>query len=165
MIPLSQIMQTIFVESALQRTPAEQNHAVFGTPKSKSAWRTIEISPELAKFLAKHKKHQAEVKMANRREYRDLGLVFAKPTGLPLQSNNLGQREFSKLVELAGVKAITLHGLRHTSATLALKAGTPPHVVSERLGHKKIEITLNIYAHALPSMQKDAAAKMASLLR
>ena len=63
------------------------------------------------------------------------------------------------------MKVITFHGLRHTSATLALKAGTPPHVVSKRLGHKKIEITLNIYAHALPSMQNDAAAKMASLLR
>ena len=95
---------------------------------------------------------------------RDLGLVFAKPTGDPLQSNNLGEREFSKLVDLAGVEALTLRGLRRTSATLALKAGTPPHVVSERLGHKKIEITLNIYAHALPSMQKDAAAKRASLL-
>ena len=42
---------------------------------------------------------------ANRLEYRDLGLVFAKPTGHPLQSNNLGAREFAKLVELAGVKA------------------------------------------------------------
>ena len=49
-------------------------------------------------------------------------------------------------------------------ATLALKAGTPLHVVSKRLGHKKVEITHNIYIHALPSMQKDAAAKMASLL-
>ena len=79
--------------------------------------------------------------------------------------NNLGQREFAKLVELAGVKAITIHGLRHTSATLALKAGTPLHVVSKRLGHKKVEITHNIYIHALPSMQKDAAAKLSSLLR
>ena len=87
--------------------------------------RTIEISSELAEFLAKRKKHQAEVKMANRREYCDLSLVFAKPSGKPLQSNNLGQREFAKLVELAGVKAITLNGLRHTSVTLALSAGRP----------------------------------------
>ena len=138
---------------------------VFGTPKSKSAWRTIEISPELAELLAKHKKHQAEVKMANRLEYCDLGLVFAKPTGHPLQSNNLGQREFAKLVELASVKPITIHGLRHTSATLALKAGTPLHVVSKRLGHKKVEITHDIYIHVLPSMQKDAARRISEALR
>ena len=106
------------------------------------------------------------IKMANRTVYnRDHGLVFAKPTGLPLQSNNLGQREFAKLVELAGVKAITLHGLRHTSATLALKSGTPLHVVSKRLGHKKVEITHDIYIHVLPSMQKDAARRISELLR
>lgn len=132
---------------------------VFGTPKSKSARRTIEISSELAELLATHKKHQAEVKTANRMKCRDLGLVFAKPHGQPLQTNNLEQLEFAKLVELAEVKAITFHGLRHPSTTLALKAGTQPHVVSKRLGHKRIETTQNIYAHALPSMQKDAAPR------
>ena len=52
-----------------------------------------------------------------------------------------------------------------TSATLALKAGVPVKVVAQRLGHAKTDITNDIYAHALPSMQKEAAAKMASLLR
>jgi integrase len=73
--------------------------------------------------------------------------------GDPLQMNNLGQREFAKLIEKAEVKVIKFHGLRHTSATLALKAGVPVKVVSERLGHKRTEITLDVYAHALPSMQ------------
>ena len=91
--------------------------------------------------------------------------MFAKPNGAPLSVNNIGQREFVDLIEKAKVKRITFHGLRHTSATLSLQAGTLPHVVSKRLGHKKIEITLNIYAHALPSMGRDAAAKLSSLLR
>lgn len=76
--------------------------------------------------------------------------------GLPLQSNNLGQREFARILKAAGVKRITVHGLRHTSATLLLKAGVPAQVVQQRLGHKRIEITLGIYAHVLPSMQQDA---------
>ncbi len=74
-------------------------------------------------------------------------------------------REFAKLIEASGVRLIKFHGLRHTSATLALKAGVPVKVVAQRLGHAKTDITNDIYAHALPSMQKDAAAKLSSLLR
>jgi integrase len=54
--------------------------------------------------------------------------------------------------------------LRHTSATLLLSAGVPAQVVAQRLGHKRVEITLGIYGHVLPSMQRDAAAKVAALL-
>jgi len=83
--------------------------------------------------------------------------------GDPLQMNNLGQREFRRLLQKAGVSPIKFHGLRHTCATLMLQAGVPAHVVKERLGHKRIEITLDIYAHAMPSMQQEAAAKLAAM--
>ena len=93
-------------------------------------------------------------------------LVFAKEwghlhgredsLGIPLQANNFGQREFARVIKAAALRPITLHGLQHTSATLLLKAGVPPQVVQQRLGHKRIE-TLGIYAHVLPSMQQDAA--------
>jgi integrase len=76
----------------------------------------------------------------------------------------IGQNEYRKLVKQAGVRLIKFHGLRHTCATLLLQVGVPIKVVQERLGHKRIEITLNTYAHALPSMQQDAAAKLAALL-
>ena len=142
---------------------------VFGDPKSDSGRRTLDISVDTAKLLAAHRKHQAEFKMRHRDSHRDHGLVFAKETGTalgdPLQMNNLGQREFAKLVEEAEVRPIKFHGLRHTSATLALNAGVPVKVVSHRLGHGRTQITMDIYAHALPTAQKDAAAKMASLLR
>ncbi len=74
--------------------------------------------------------------------------------------NNNGQHGFAQLIKLARVKTVTYYGLRHTCATLALKEGVPVKVVSERLGHKQIEKTLNVYAHALPSMQQEAAAKL-----
>jgi integrase len=76
----------------------------------------------------------------------------------------LGQREFARLVMAAQVRPITVHGLRHTSAALLLKAGVAPHVVQQRLGHKKIPTTLGIYAHVLPSMQQDAARRLGALL-
>ena len=84
--------------------------------------------------------------------------------GHPLQVNNIGQREFARLIKAAGVKRIKFHGMRHTVATLMLSAGVPAHVVQRRLGHSKIEMTLGVYAHALPSMQQDAAQRLAALL-
>ena len=60
---------------------------------------------------------------------------------------------------------LKFHGLRHTSATPALDASVPVRVVAQRLGHAETDITNDIYAHALPSMGRDAATKIASLLR
>jgi integrase len=59
---------------------------------------------------------------------------------------------------VAKVRRITFHGMRHTCATLLLQAGEPVHVVSKQLGHARVEITLETYAHVLPDMQKQAAA-------
>ena len=111
---------------------------------------------------------------AFRSSYHDFGLVFAKDwsevrrsterIGQRLQMNNLGQREYAKIIKAAGVKPIKFHGLRHTMATLLLKAGTPVHVVSERLGHSKVEMTLEVYAHVLPDMQREAAATIGAIL-
>jgi len=95
--------------------------------------------------------------------YPSRGIGRRSTNGNPEQ--HLGQREFAKLIEASGVRRIKFHGLRHTSATLALKADVPVKVVAQRLGHAKTDITNDTYAHALPSMQKDAAAKMALLLR
>ncbi|MBU4533322.1 MAG: site-specific integrase [Firmicutes bacterium] len=135
--------------------------------------RTIDLSPGTVALLRKHKSHQAEIKMANRQAYRDHGLMFAKEweqmqrrhdtLGHPLQMNNIGQREYAKIIEAAGVRRIKFHGLRHTCASLLLQAGAPPTSVAERLGHK-VHTLLTTYAHALPSMQQDAAQKMASIL-
>jgi integrase len=57
----------------------------------------------------------------------------------------------------AGVPRLVFHGLRHTSATLALLAGVPVHVVSQRLGHANVSVTLDIYSHVLPQQDSDAA--------
>lgn len=161
------VQQLVRVGAAGKREP------LFGPPKGGKV-RTLDISPDdVCALLAAHKKHQAEVKLRNRMAYHDHGLVFAKEgrsrstdrIGDPLQANNLAEREFNPLVKLAGVRRIKFHGLRHTSATLALQAGVPVKVVQARLGHRRIEITMDIYAHALPSAQKDAARVMSSILR
>ena len=60
---------------------------------------------------------------------------------------------------------LTFHGLRHAHATLSLKAGINPKIVSEALGHSKVGITLDLYSHVLPNMQKEAAQVVANLLK
>ena len=145
----------------------------FGPPKTGKP-RTISLSSETVELLRVHKRHQAALKMKNRTAYHDLGLAFAKEwadvrkrgdtLGQPLQANNLGQREYAKLIKAADVRPIKFHGLRHTCATLLLQAGTPVHVVSERLGHSKVSMTMEVYAHVLPDMQQGAAATMGAIL-
>jgi integrase len=146
---------------------------VFGPTKTKRV-RTIDLATETIALLKAHRAHQAEIKMRNRKTYRDLNLIFAKAwgdvhnraetLGGPLQVNTIGSREFDRLIKAAGVKRIKLHGCRHTVATLMLSAGVPAHVVQRRLGHSKVEMTLNLYSHVLPDQGQDAATKLAALL-
>lgn len=145
----------------------------FGPPKNGCS-RDITLSAETIELLRQHKRAQAELKMKNRTSYRDHGLVFAKEygdltnrrdqIGLPLQSNNLGERHFDPLIIAAAVTRITFHGMRHTCATLLLQAGEPVHVVAQRLGHARVQTTLDTYAHVLPDMQRQAAATLGNLL-
>jgi integrase len=143
--------------------------------KAKPAWgptksgreRVIDIDAGTVALLREHRRTQAELKMKNR-------LVFAKQwteinqrgqmLGHPLQVNNLGQREYARLIKEAKVKRIKFHGLRHTMATTLLNAGEPVHNVSKRLGHASVAMTLEIYAHCLPESGKQMASKMGAVL-
>jgi integrase len=84
--------------------------------------------------------------------------------GKPLHPSNFLQRSFYPLLERAGLPRIRFHDLRHTYATLALRAGVHPKVVAEVLGHANISITLDTYSHAIPAMQESAAATVARLV-
>lgn len=134
----------------------------FGPVKNRRP-RRILVAPETMALLRAHRKHQAEVRLACGPAYHDHGLVFAKEpskqredtVGCPLQANNLGQREYRRIINAAGVRSIKFHGLRHTCATLLLKARVPVHYVAARLGHKDVGTTLRIYAHAIPSGERE----------
>ncbi len=71
---------------------------------------------------------------------------------------------FDRLVARAGVPRIRVHDLRHTYATIALRAGVHPAVVSERLGHSSIAITVDLYSHVVPSLHREAAGAVARLI-
>ena len=97
--------------------------------------------------------------------YHDHGFVFATTIGEPLRKNNVVRRHFKPLLESAGLPSeIRFYDLRHTCATLLLQAGENPKVVSERLGHSSVTITLDTYSHVLPHMQQSATDKLESML-
>jgi len=89
-------------------------------------------------------------------------LVFTQETGEALNPDRVSNA-FRDAVLAAGLPLIRLHDLRHTHASLGLAAGIPAKVMSERLGHSTVSITLDTYSHVLPGMQEDAGAKIAAL--
>jgi integrase len=93
----------------------------------------------------------------------DSGYVFAKEDGTAYHPDVVS-RFFRQAVKRALLPEIRLHDLRHTHATLALRAGIHPKVVSERLGHATVSITLDTYSHAIPAMQEEEAARIAELV-
>jgi hypothetical protein len=94
--------------------------------------------------------------------YEDYGLVFIHPDGSPIHPQRFSDW-FRQHVRAAGLPAIRLHDLRHSYATAALAAGIPAKVVSERLGHATIAITMDTYSHVLPGLDERAAATVARL--
>ncbi len=100
---------------------------------------------------------------ANGPGYDDGNLVFATIEGRVF-APNVVSRQFRELVKGTKVGAVRFHDLRHTAATLMLKAGIHPKIVSERLGHSTISITLDTYSHVLPDMQRDAAISLDAIL-
>jgi integrase len=89
--------------------------------------------------------------------------VFADPDGGHLSPRRISD-VWRAYVRTLPLPPIRLHDLRHTHATLLLAAGVPVKVVSERLGHTKIAMTLDVYAHVLPAMDRDAADRFGRLL-
>ncbi len=96
-------------------------------------------------------------------DFSDEGLVFHEPDGSRLRPDAVSAR-FLRRVSQHGLPRLTLHGLRHTWATLALEQGIHPRVVQERLGHSTIAITLGIYSHVSPTLHDEAATVVAGLM-
>lgn len=93
-------------------------------------------------------------------DYNEQDLVFCLEDGTPIHPHSLSQA-FERLIKKADLPRIRLHDLRHTHATIAVRAGVPVKVISERLGHESPAFTLKQYAHVTPGMQRDAAAQIA----
>jgi integrase len=98
-------------------------------------------------------------------DYKNLDLVFATGEGQPLIRLNVVQKHFKPILERARLPAtLRLYDLRHSCATLLLAANENPKVVSERLGHASITLTMDTYSHVMPDMQQGASDKLEQML-
>jgi integrase len=118
---------------------------------------------EAVEVLRAHKENQWQQRKFKGNQWIDQGLMFPSAVGTPVQASNL-RRSFRNLIALSGLPKIRFHDLRHTAASLMLNYGTPVIVVSERLGHSKASITLDVYGHLIPSQQIEAARLMDELM-
>lgn len=133
-------------------------------PKTSQGRRVVALDPATVSALRAHRKAQLEERVAMGEGWaNELDLVFVREDGSPIHPQAFSEA-FKRHAAAARLPALSLHGLRHTHATLALRAGVHPKVVSERLGHASVAFTLDTYTDALPDMQETAAALVAALV-
>lgn len=127
--------------------------------------RVVDVSPEMVSTLRAWKALRASITF----EFAKAGAyIFGNHQGELRSPNEVGRR-WHRRVQAAqktmpDLPTVTLKGLRHTHATLLLQAGVQPKVVQERLGHSTIAITMNIYSHVMPSMQRDAVDRLSAIM-
>ena len=136
---------------------------VVSEPKTAKGRRVIALDPGTVEVLKAQAARQLDEQQEWDEAWVDSGLVFMLENGEALDPESVS-RYFRQAVKRSLLPQIRLHDLRHTHATLALQAGIHPKVVSERLGHATIAITLDTYSHAIPALQEEAAALIAGLV-
>jgi len=127
-------------------------------PKTAQGRRTVTLPSSLMELFKVYRADQELLRIQLGISLNLDDFVFIRPDGSPINPNAI-TLAFRRIIKRAGLKDIRIHDLRHTHATLMLKAGIHPKVVSERLGHANIGITLDIYSHVLPGLQEAAAEK------
>ena len=114
--------------------------------------RVVQLDPETVEIL---RRHVAE----SHGEY-----LFTTSEGEPLRPHRVSFL-FVQAVRRAALPTLTVHGLRHSHASIALRAGVHPKVVQERLGHSSIAMTMDRYSHVIPAMDAEAAVTIADLVK
>jgi integrase len=136
----------------------------FEDPKTARSRRTVYLPAQLIEKFMAHKRKQSKARLKLGAAWQAFDLVFCSEEGTPLAIPNLTYRYFRPILTKAGLPRIRLYDLRHSCATLLLIAEENPKVVSERLGHSTIVLTLDTYSHVLPHMQQSASARLENLL-
>ncbi len=145
-------------------------------PKSRAGERTMALDPATVSALRDHRRRQLEARMhagpAWQEAYADwqglsrTGLVWTFGDGSPVHPKTFYTR-FLKHAAAAGLPRIRLHDVRHSYASAALASASGWHdvkVISQRLGHASVAITLDTYSHVLPAADEEIAHTLATVI-
>lgn len=152
--------QTLTVRQSL--VESRSGELTFKQPKTPKSRRRISLPPSVTRALREHRRSQAEVRLALGNTYQDFDLVVTRPDGRPC-SPDAFSKAFHRLSHRLDL-GVRLHDLRHTHATMLLQQNIHPKVVSERLGHATVGLTLDTYSHVLEGMDREAANCIDGLL-
>lgn len=130
--------------------------------KSANSVRRFALDPVTARVLGGHLEMLDRERAEFGDVYQDHGLLFCWPDGSRIYPDTI-TRQFNRLVDRAGLPHIGLHDVRHTYATMALRAGVNPKIVSTRLGHASVAFTLQTYTDSVPELDRAEAERVASL--
>ncbi len=140
------------VRASLQAT---RHGLAFDRPKTARSRRAIALPTFLRPFLQRQRQAQVAQKEGLGEAWQETDLLVTRQDGSPVNPDSLSSA-WRRLVRKHGLPPVRFHDLRHAHATLMLLQGVHPKVVSERLGHASVGITLDTYSHVLPSMQSQA---------
>lgn len=149
------------VRGTLQRVKAG---LVVAEPKTAKSRRRVDLSLAGLAALRQHKVCQAEERLRLGSAWQDNDFVFTDEEGAPIEATKFLRTSFAPLLKAAGLPAMRFHDLRHTAASLLMGRGIHAKVVSEMLGHSQIAITLDLYSHVTPTMQREATLAMDAIV-
>jgi integrase len=135
-----------------------------GELKTSSSQRCIVLPASALQALTRHRISQHEERLRLGSDYENNDLVFCTTIGTPLQPRNVISRHLKPILRKAALPDIRSYDLRHTAASMLLRAGINPKIVAEKLGHASVNLTLNVYSHTIPSMQHEAAEAIEKVL-
>ncbi|KKC50168.1 hypothetical protein VE23_24775 [Paenibacillus sp. D9] len=149
----------------VQRNMLEDTNE-FSSLKTNKSRRVIAISPQVVETL-KEQRQKVDIEKAELKgEYQDRDLVVCSSKGTAALQNRIRSswKRIQELYKKEDEPELRFHDLRHAHASILLKQGVHPKVVSERLGHSTITLTLETYSHLLPHMQSDAAIGLEQMI-
>ena len=150
----------ISVVESLEQTKAGLR---FKAPKSGKG-RTVALSETVVDELRAHRVKRAQEMLRLGVGLSDDDLVIAHADGSIVQPIYVSQ-QWARSIAKTPLARLRFHDLRHAHATHLLANGVHPKVASERLGHSKVGITLDLYSHVIPGMQEDAVATVDAALK
>ena len=139
---------------------ADERRSIFEEPKTWRSSRPVVLSGTPIRALVSHREWQASILLSQDQET----LVFCRHDGTPMLPSTVSHT-IIKFARRAGLNGLTLHGLRHSNASILLELGVHPEIVRDRLGHSGISVTMDTYSHILPGVQELAADRLEERLK